>query len=135
MGEVIDFIVARKKMEQKRINLSTFNIPVNYIDAESLYCKLSDEHQDDKFLFYKDKEELFYELRHVLTDSDKKRAAWVVLDEDRDYFYLKEKEVIYIAEKGTLEKELKHRIDEFAIDYMIFVERVKSGKYRKVVGW
>lgn len=135
MGKVIEFKSIKNKLKSRRLSLTDFNIPINYVDAENLYNCIDEKYQNDEYVFFENKEELFYELNEAADKTDEKRVAWIVIDKDEDYIYIKELRKIYVAKKGVMGEDLKNRIDQFAIDYVIFLEKVKYGRYRKIVGW
>lgn len=130
MFKVIDFKEAKERKSELVYSLSDFNIADNYVDDRELYKLLEDQ---GVYIDCESREVLFDKLTNVVKTSEQKRVAWIVIDKEKGFFFLKEKGQVYVAETACLKDCLKDLIDIYAIDYVMLIQRISRFKYKKIM--
>lgn len=140
MAIVIDFQERlKKKLALNKVSLSTFGLTEEDVDIIKLYPYIDSRYkvkidtttgETKEFIRCEGKRELFEELTRVSKAFDSERVAWMVLDKRTDYVYIKELDKTYKAEKGVFEQNIKTHMYEYAIDYLLILEKIDVDTYR-----
>lgn len=142
MAVIIDF---KERLEKKTkadiVSLSTFNLTEKDVDIMELYPYIDEQYkvkinttegQEKEFIRCQGRRELFNELVRVSKEFESRRVAWIVLERKMGYVYIKELDKIYKEEKTVFVKEIKRHMYNYAIDYLMILEKVSIDTYRWV---
>lgn len=130
MAKVINFKEVKERKSESVYKLRDFNVADDYVDDRELYNLFEDK---DIYIDCESREVLFEKLTNVAKIFDHKRVAWIVIDKENGFFYIKEKDEIYTTDTNCLKGCLKDLIDIYAIDYVMLIQRISRFKYKKIM--
>lgn len=127
------------KLDTRDITLSTFNLELKDFDVKELYpyidkrmkVRIIDEvsGEEEWGMRALNRHELGDELRKVAINYESERVAFIILDMNKDYVYIKELDKLAVAEKGVFEKDIKGFLYLYAIDYLMLLQRISEDVY------
>lgn len=127
------------KLDTRDITLSTFNLELKDFDVKELYpyidkrmkVRIVDEvsGEEEWGMRALNRHELGDELRRVAINYESERVAFIILDMNKDYVYIKELDKLAVAEKGVFEKDIKGFLYLYAIDYLMLLQRISEDVY------
>lgn len=127
------------KLDTRDITLSTFNLELKDFDVKELYpyidkrmkVRIVDEvsGEEEWGMRALNRHELGDELRKVAINYESERVAFIILDMNKDYVYIKELDKLAVAEKGVFEKDIKGFLYLYAIDYLMLLQRISEDVY------